>query len=109
MHKGSFENWRKCRRMMCTYFGKPKMQLTDKYDGWDDLCEHLAKWMKVYGENLQPKCVELFCHTLEVIPMNWYIETELHHGTSEWDILCEGFMLTFSFEDGWGDNIDEML
>ena len=40
--------------------------------------------------------------------MNWYIETELRHGTSEWDILREGFMMTFSFEDGF-DSIDEVL
>ena len=40
--------------------------------------------------------------------MNWYIETELHHGTGEWDILREGFMMTFSFEDGF-DSIDEAL
>jgi len=40
--------------------------------------------------------------------MNWYIEIELHHGTNQWDILREGFMMTFSFEDGW-DSIDEAL
>lgn len=40
--------------------------------------------------------------------MNWYIEIELCHGTSEWDILREGFMMTFSFEDGF-DSIDEAL
>ena len=40
--------------------------------------------------------------------MNWYIETELCHGTGEWDILREGFMMTFSFEDGF-DSIDEAL
>lgn len=53
--------------------------------------------------------MHLFCHTLDVIPMNWYIEMELHHGTSEWDILREGFMMTFSFEDRWWDNVDEVL
>jgi len=46
--------------------------------------------------------------TLDVIPMNWYLETELHHGTSEWDILREGFIMKFSFEDGF-DCIDEAL
>jgi len=40
--------------------------------------------------------------------MNWYVETELRHGTGEWDILCEGFIMTFSFEDGF-DCIDEVL
>jgi len=40
--------------------------------------------------------------------MNWYVETKLHHGTGESDILCEGFTMTFSFEDGF-DSIDEVL
>jgi len=40
--------------------------------------------------------------------MNWYLETVLHHGTAEWDILREGFLMTFSFEDGFG-SIDEAL
>jgi len=40
--------------------------------------------------------------------MNWYIETELHHGIGEWDILREGFMMTFSFEDGF-DDIEEVV
>jgi len=32
-HKGSFDEWRKCRRMMRVCFGKLKMQMSDKYDG----------------------------------------------------------------------------
>lgn len=40
--------------------------------------------------------------------MNWYLETELRHGTSEWDILREGFIMKFNFEDGF-DCIDEAL
>ena len=41
--------------------------------------------------------------------MNWYTEMELHHGTSEWDILREGFLLTFTFEDHWWDTVDDAL
>lgn len=85
------------------------MQLVDKYDGQDDPRTHLAKWMKVYGEKPIPEQVHLFYHTLDVIPMNCYIEMELHHGTSECDIMREGFMMTFSFEDKWWDNVDEVL
>jgi len=69
---------------------------------------HLAKWTQAYGEKPQPKWAHLFCHTLDVIPMNWYIEIELRHGTSEWDILREGFMMAFNFEDGF-DSIVETL
>lgn len=40
--------------------------------------------------------------------MNWYLEMELFHGTMEWDILKESFLMTFSFEDGF-KRIDEDL
>ena len=52
------------------HLGKPKMRLTDKYDGRDDPHVHLAKWTKVFGEKLQLEWMHLFCHTLYVIPMN---------------------------------------
>jgi len=40
--------------------------------------------------------------------MNWYLEIELCHGTTKWNILRESFLLTFNFEDGF-DSIDETI
>jgi len=40
--------------------------------------------------------------------MNWYLEIELRHCTTEWDMLREVFLMTFSFEDGF-KRIDEAL
>jgi len=40
--------------------------------------------------------------------MNWYLETKLHYGTEEWDVLREEFLMMFSFEDGF-ESIDEAL
>lgn len=40
--------------------------------------------------------------------MNWYLEREIHYGTTEWDIPRESFLLTFIFEDGF-ECIDEVL
>jgi len=40
--------------------------------------------------------------------MNWSPEIELCHDTAEWDILREGFFMTFSFEDGF-KSIDKVL
>ena len=52
--------------------------------------------------------MHLFCHILDVIPMNWYLETKLRHDTEEWDILRQGFLMTFNFKDGF-ECIDEVL
>lgn len=100
-HKDSFDDWCEYRRMMRVCFGHLKVRLTKKYDGRNDPRDHLAKWTEVYGAKPKPEWVHMFCHTFDVIPMNWYLEMKLHHGTEEWDILHQGFFLTFSFEDGF--------
>ena len=89
-------------------FGHPKVRLTKKYDRRYDPRDNLAKWTKVYGKEPWLEWVHIFCHTLDIIPMNWYLETKLHHGTVEWDILREGFVTTFNFEYGF-ESIDEVL
>ena len=68
---------------------------------------HLTRWTKAYGEEPQSEWVHLFYHTLDVIPRNWYTESELRHDTSEWDILHEGFLLKFLFEDQWMGIVDD--
>jgi len=55
-----------------------------------------------------PEWVHFFCHTLDIIPVDWSLETELYHGTIEWGVLREGFMRKFIFEDGF-KSIDEAL
>lgn len=85
-----------------------KGTMRDKQDEKDDPCMRFAKWSNAYGVKAQPEWVHLFCHTLDVIPMNSYMEREPCHGTCEWDILREGFIMTFSVEDGF-DCINEVL
>ncbi len=107
-HKDNFDGWHTYRRLMKVWFGHPMVRLIDKYDGRSDPREHFAKWTDAYGAEPQPEWVHQFYHTLDVIPMNWYLETELRHGIDEWDILKQEFLMTFSFEDGF-ECIDEAL
>lgn len=87
-------------------FGKPELHIAEKYNGRDDLCMHLTRWIKAYREEPKPEWVHLFSHTPDIIPRNWYMEAELWHDTGEWDILCAGFLLTFLFEYQWIDPMD---
>ena len=89
-------------------FGRPKVQLIEKYNGRSDPRDHLEKWTNAYGAQLQPKLVHFFCHTLDVIPMNWYLEIELCHGMDGWNILRQICLMTFIFEYGF-ECIDEVL
>jgi hypothetical protein len=49
-----------------------------------------------------------FIHTLEGIPENWYVDQEMHRGTTEWTTLQQNFVVTFSFEHE-NPNIDSTL
>lgn len=70
---------------------------------------HLTRWLQAYGEESQLEWVHLFYHTMDVISRNWYTEIELRHRTGEWDILREGFLSAFLFEDQWMDTVDDVL
>lgn len=87
--------------MMKLPFRRTNTRMTEKYNGRDDTCDHLAKWTKSQGMEPQPEWVHVFFHTLDTIPMNSYLETELHHATMEWDVFNEGFLLTFKLKDGF--------
>jgi len=107
-NKDNFDGWCEYRRLMRVRFCCPKVQLIEKYDGRIDPHNHLGKWTNAYGAELQLEWVHFFCRTLNIIPMNWHLETELLHGTDEWDILRQGFLMTFNFEYGF-ECIDEVL
>lgn len=94
--------------MMKLQFGCANTRITEKYNGRDNPCDHLVKWAKAWETKLQPKWVHIIFHTLDTITMNFFMETELHHGTTEWDVLKDKFLLTFSFEDRFL-SIDEAL
>jgi len=57
--------------------------MIDKYDGKDDPRAHLVKWAQAYGKNPQLEWVHLFGHSLDVFPMNWYVEIKFRHGIGE--------------------------
>lgn len=89
-------------------FGCENTRMTEKYNGRDDLHDHLEKWTKAWGTKPQSEWVQILFHALDTIPTNWYVKTGLLHGTTKWDVLKEGFLLTFSFEEDFA-SIDEVL
>ena len=60
----------------------------------------MEKWNQVWGVEPRSEWVHMFIHTLGKVPAEWYLETELRRGTSEWSALVDSFILTFSFEGG---------
>lgn len=50
----------------------------------------------------------MFFHSLDMIPQQWYLEIELCLGTTDWDEMMEGLLLTYRFAYG-GECINEAL
>lgn len=63
--------------MMKLRFGYANTRIMKKHTRKDDLREHLACSKKAWGEEPHLEWVHIFCHTLDTIPMNWYLEMEL--------------------------------
>lgn len=50
MHKGNFDDWHACSRMMHTQFGKPIGWSVCRYNGQDSLDAHLSHWVQEYDK-----------------------------------------------------------
>ena len=55
-------------------------------------------WKLVFKHRSIDMLMNVFVHTLDTTPKNWYTETELHRGIESWSLLTEGFKVTFGFE-----------
>ena len=79
-----------------------------KYDGQIDPIIHIESCVKSWKHKSVDDQVHLFVHTLDTIPKNWYIETELCRGSENWYLMIDGFKLTFGFEFEYPENDDAL-
>lgn len=82
--------------------------MTYKYDGQTDPRIHIEACVQAWKHKNVDEKFHMFVHTLDIIPKNWYTETELPRGTESWSLLIEGFKLTFGFESEY-PQIDDSL
>ena len=81
-HKKNIGDWKKRKRLMWERFGKVQTELTGNYEGQNDPRDHIHLCIVAWREILREEWVHGFIHTLKTIPQNWYLETELQHGTA---------------------------
>jgi len=79
-------------------FSSTDTKVEVKYDGKVDARENIQCSTSVWKEIMEREWLHGFIHTLETIPMNWYLETKLRHGSVNWTDSVDGFILTFIFE-----------
>lgn len=80
-------------------FGQINIEMEIKYDGQTNPREHIQLCTTTWKEIPQQEWVHGFIHTLETIPKNWYLETNLRHGTVNWEDMVNALILKFGFED----------
>jgi hypothetical protein len=99
-HKETVKDWYRCKWLMCIIFGtKQGSNQLQKYDGKGAPSEHLEKCRILWRMKPPEEWPHHFIHTLEGIPSNWYINQELCRGTTNWTVLQQNFIVTFSFEN----------
>ena len=80
-HKEHITSWDDFKRLMAIRFSNNKEPLQQKYTGESDPRSHIQICEQNWSEIPEDEWVHLFIHTLDTVPRNWYMETELRRGT----------------------------
>jgi hypothetical protein len=80
-------------------FGTEFECIVHKYTRISDLSYHIAQCRKIWSSISNKEWMHKFIHTLDKIPMNRYLELEMHRETMDWDEMIQSFKVTFNFED----------
>ena len=97
-HKGNIASWDDLKRLMAIGFSTDKASIQQKYTGQSDPRSHIQTCEQNWSDIPEDEWVHRFIHTLDTVPRNWYIETELRKGTTTWPFMIDNFLLMFTFE-----------
>ena len=107
-HKQHIMSWDDFKRLMAIMFSNDKECLQKKYTGESDPRSHIHSCEQNWSDIPEDEWVHRFIHTLDLVPRNWYTETEFRKGTITWPLLIDKFLLTFTFEYEY-QNVDQAL
>ena len=93
---------------MVIRFSTDREYVQQRYIGESDPRSHIQTCEQNWSDITEDEWVHWFIHTLDTVPWNWYIETELHKGMITWPLLVDSFLLTFAFESEY-PNVDQAL
>ena len=81
-----------CRRLMVVLFGDLEVYHAGRYDGWNDSTGHLIECQTLWALRPRDEWVHAFVHTLEEMPISWYVAAELHRTITTWEDLSICFV-----------------
>ena len=82
-------------RLLLIRFGVDIGGMESLYDGVLGPAPQIQAYEEAWKDRSKDEWVHLFVHTLDSSPRYWYVETELHRGTENWQTLRENLYLTF--------------
>jgi len=74
VHKVSINKWGQCKRLMTVNFGTIAENIIEHYNGLTDPREHILTYGYIWNEVPRDVWTQMFVHTLDTIPRNWYIQ-----------------------------------
>ena len=69
-----------------------------RYTGQSCPKDHVRICEEAWSNIPKEQWVHKFINTLDNFPINWYLQEELHHTTSDWYDMTQNFVATFLFE-----------
>ena len=63
---------------MTVFFGDAEVYHARRYDGRNDLGDHLIEFHTLWASRLKDEWVHAFVHTLDEMSRFWHVSVELH-------------------------------
>ena len=99
-HKGMFQEWEECHKMMILRFEPPVHIRMETFFGQADPRKHFSTWMEVWCERTKDEWFHLFIHALGPIPTAWYLDAEPYQRTHHSKTMKDDFVGKFRLIGG---------
>jgi hypothetical protein len=107
-YKKNIVDWMQCLTLMAVRFSKQVEGCEVRYTGQSCPKDHVRGCEEAWRKIHQEQWVHNFINTLDTMPINWYIQLELHLTTSYWYGMTQKFVAIFLFESQY-PSVDQAL
>jgi hypothetical protein len=107
-HKNNIADWVQCRTLMTARFSAQVEGCEVRYTGRNCPKDHVWNCEEAWSNIPQEQWVHKFINTLDTMPINWYLQAELHLITMDWEGVTQNFVTTFLFESQF-PSVDQAL
>jgi hypothetical protein len=97
-HKHSITEWVQCHTLMTTWFSAQVEGCEVRYIGRSCPMDHVRSCEESWRNISQEQWVHKFINTLDMTPINWYLQVYLRLITTDWEGMTQNFVTTFLFE-----------